>query len=90
MINTAKLINFKPTLKQPIKLKLKPLTSLENINIFAMPPKIHDKDIISMFKGILNLVSEKIRQEQTEKFLILKLKYDRLKHLYNKLKQVKA
>ncbi|MBQ7880549.1 MAG: hypothetical protein IJ358_01740 [Clostridia bacterium] len=84
MINTAKIIKFKPILKQNYKLTLKPLSRLENINIFAMPSKIKDKDIIAMFKGLLSLVKEKAQQEQTEKYLKLKLKYNRLKYLYDK------
>lgn len=88
MINTAnKLTYLKPILKQNVRLVLKPLTKLENINIFAMPSRIQDADIISMFKGVMRLMREKIQQEQTEKFLTLKLKYDRLKYLYDKLKQ---
>lgn len=87
MINSVhKLIKFKPILKQNYRLKLKPIKSLENINIFAMPSKIQDKDIIAMFKGVLNLMREKVQQEQTEKYLKLQLKYSRLKYLYNKLK----
>ena len=87
MINTAKLIKLKPVLKQNCKLILKPLAKLENIHIFAMPSRIQDKDILAMFKGVLGLMREKIQQEQTEKFLKLKLKYDRLKYLYDKSKQ---
>ena len=87
MINTLPLTKFKPTVKQYIKLQLKPLAKLETISIFAMPSRINDKDIIAMFKGVLNLMREQIKQEQTEKFLQLKLKYDRLKYLYNKSKK---
>lgn len=86
MINPVhKSTKLKPILKQNFKLKLKPIKSLENINIFAMPSKIQDKDIVAMFKGVLNLMREKIQQEQTEKYLKLQLKYTRLKYLYNKL-----
>lgn len=87
MINTAiNINNFKPILKQDILVKLKPLSTLEHIKIFAMPSRIQDKDITSLFKGLLTLLREKVQQEQTEKYLQLKLKYDRLKHLYQKLK----
>lgn len=86
MINIVTNTNLKPLIKQKIFIKLKPLHSLQNINIFAMPPKIKDKDIISMFNGILTLMREKIQQEQTEKYLKLKLKYTRLKYLYDKIK----
>ena len=89
MISSANKLNiFKPILKQKCKLILKPLNRLENIHIFAMPTKIQDKDIMAMFKGVINLMREKIQQEQTEKFLKLKLKYDRLKYLYDKSKQL--
>ncbi len=88
MINTAKIITIKSILKQNIKLKLKPLKSLENINIFSMPPCIQDQDIVAMFKAIISLMREKINQEQTQKFLALKLKYDRLKYLYNKSRKL--
>ena len=88
MINTANKLNlYKRTLKQKCNLKLKPLKALETVHIFAMPTKIQDKDITAMFKGVLNLMREKIQQEQTEKFLTLKLKYDRLKYLYDKARQ---
>ncbi|MBO5910395.1 MAG: hypothetical protein J6Q15_02680 [Clostridia bacterium] len=88
MINVAnKLIHVKPILKQNIKLTLKPLTNLEDIDIFAMPSRIQDNDIIAMFKGLMKLMREKIQQEQTQKFLTLKLKYERLKYLYEKVKQ---
>lgn len=86
MINLATNPHFKSLIKQKISIKLKPLHSLENINIFAMPPKIKDKDIIAMFNGVLALMREKIQQEQTEKYLKLKLKYTRLKYLYDKIK----
>ena len=87
MINTANKLNkINPILKQKIFVKLKRIAKLENIHIFALPTKIQDKDIMAMFKGVLGLMREKAQQEQTEKFLMLKLKYDRLKYLYNKLK----
>jgi len=89
MINTNKLTIKKPILKCRIKLKLKPLHNLENINILAIPSCIKDTDIIAMFKGLINLLREKFQQEQVEKFLNLKLKYNRLKYLYNKLKEIK-
>ena len=79
-------MKIKPIIKQYIHLNLKPLSKLENIKIFTMPTRIRDKDIIAMFKGVLNLMREQIRQEQTEKFLHLKLKYERLKYLYSKSK----
>ena len=69
-------------IKQKALLKLKALSRLENINIFAMPTRIQDGDIKAMFNGLLALLSEKIKQEQTAKYLQLKLKYDRLKQLY--------
>ena len=71
-----------PILKQKILFKLKPLSKLEDINIFAMPSRIKDGDIKAMFNGLLALLGEKIKQEQTEKYLRLKLKYNRLKQLY--------
>ena len=76
----------KPILKQHTKTRLKPLNKIEHINICTLPTKINDKDIMAMFNGIIRLVREKINQEQTEKFLKLKLKYDQLKYLYNKHK----
>ena len=81
--------NYKSILKYRIKLKLKPLHTLENINIFTIPSFVQEKDIISMFKGVISIMRKKIEQEQIEKFLNLKLKYERLKYLYNKLKEVK-
>lgn len=74
----------KSIIKQKIYLKLKPLSRLESINIFTMPTKIQDRDITAMFNGLLALLSEKIKQEQTEKYLRLKLKYDRLNNLYHR------
>ena len=73
-----------PILKQKILFKLKPLSMLEDINIFAMPTRIKDSDIKAMFNGLLALLGEKIKQEQTEKYLKLKLKYNRLKQLYHR------
>ena len=90
MINAIKLTTIKPILKQNIKLTLKPLHNIESVNIFAMPSKIQDKDIIAMFKGVMGLMREKLQQEQTEKYLKLKLKYSRLKYLYDKLKRIKS
>ena len=88
MINTAKKLKIiKPILKQTFKLRLKALPSLENIKIFAIPTRIKDSDILAMFKGVISLIREKIQQEQTERFLNLKLKYDRLKYLYDRNKQ---
>ena len=78
-------------IKQQIRLKLKPLSQLENINIFAMPSRIKDCDIKAMFNGLLALLGEKIKQEQTEKYLRLKLKYNRLRQLYyRKITNTKA
>ena len=71
-------------IKQRILFKLKPLSQLEDINIFAMPTRIKDGDIKAMFNGLLALLGEKIKQEQTEKYLRLKLKYNRLKQLYHR------
>ena len=73
-------------LKQCLQLKLSKIKRLESVDIFSMPSKINDKDISSMFNGLLRLLKEKIQQEQCEKYLRLKLKYSRLKYLYNKLK----
>lgn len=88
MLSTAnKLKHFKSLLKQNIHLHLKPIKKLENINIFAIPSRIQDKDILAMFKGVLALMREKVEQEQTEKYLKLKLKYSRLKYLYYKNKR---
>ena len=78
---------YTPILKQNIFLQLKPLSKLESIKIFAMPTKIQDKDIVAMFKGLLALMREKNQQEQTEKYLNLKLKYNRLEYLYKKSKR---
>ena len=78
--------NFKPVLKQHTPIKLKPLSALEHVKIFAIPSRIQDKDITSLFKGLLTLLREKVQQEQTEKYLLLKLKYDRLNYLYQKSK----
>lgn len=71
-----------PIIKQKTIFKLKPLSTLEEINIFALPSRIKDGDIKAMFNGLLALLGEKIKQEQTEKYLRLKLKYNRLKQLY--------
>lgn len=90
MINAIKLTTIKPILKQNIKLTLKPLHNIESVTIFTMPSKIQDKDIIAMFKGVMGLMREKLQQEQTEKYLKLKLKYSRLKYLYDKLKRIKS
>lgn len=71
-------------IKQRTLFKLKPLSKLESINIFALPTRIKDTDIKAMFNGLLALLGEKIKQEQTEKYLRLKLKYNRLKQLYHR------
>lgn len=85
-INTSTTKVFHPILKQPLEFKLKPLKSLQGVKIFAMPSKIQDKDILAMFNGVIALMREKVMQEQTEKYLTLKLKYNKLKYLYTKLK----
>ena len=74
----------KPILKQNIKFVLKPLNALKTVHIFALPSRIQDNDIVAMFKGLLKLMQEKVQQEQTEKYLKLKLQYSRLKYLYDK------
>ena len=81
------MLKYNSILKQNLFLKLKPLSKLECIKIFAMPTKIQDKDILAMFKGLLALMREKNQQEQTEKYLNLKLKYNRLEYLYKKSKK---
>ena len=86
MINLALKSTFNPILKQPQRLKLTKLNRLERVNIFAMPSRINNNDITSMFKGLLGLVKEQSRQEQSEKYLQLKLQYARLQYLYNKLR----
>ena len=73
-----------PIIKQNMNLKLKPVNRLQHIDIFAMPSRIKDDDIIAMFKGIMRLMKEKIEQQYTEKYLKLKLQYSRLKYLYDK------
>lgn len=55
-----------------------------------MPSKITNNDILAMFKGLLNLMREKLQQEQTAKYLDMKLKYNRLKYIYEKSKHRKA
>ena len=65
----------RPILKQNIKLKLKPAAAIESVRIFSMPCKIKDTDINAMFSGLIRLVREKASQEQNEKYLQLKLKY---------------
>ena len=49
-----------------------------------MPSRISDKDILSMFNGLLALLREKVEHDQMQKLLNLKMKYSRLKALYNK------
>ena len=73
-----------PKLKQRLQVKLKAINRIESINIFTMPTKIKDRDISAMFNGLLALLREKVQQEQSEKYLRLKLKYERLKYLYSK------
>lgn len=86
MINLALKPIFKPLLKNNIHLQLKSMHKLESVRIFTMPTKIKDRDINAMFSGLLALLKEKVQQEQSEKYLHLKLKYSRLKYLYNKIK----
>ena len=74
-------------LKQHIHLNLKGLARLENINIFTIPSRIKTTDINAMFNGLLALLNEKVKQEQSEKYFQLQLKYNRLKYLYNIAKQ---
>ena len=87
MINILKKQSVLPILKQNIRLHLKGANLLEPIKIFAMPSTIKDRDIMAMFNGLLRLVKEKAQQEQCEKYLNLKLKYERLKYLYDKIKK---
>lgn len=76
---------YQPTIKQSISnLTCKSLHTLNNVTIFAIPTRINDKDILSMFKGLLSLISEKSHQQQTAKYLTLKLKYEHLYRLYRK------
>jgi len=87
MINFAIKNSYTPVLKQNIfYIKLKALKKLEYVRIFALPSKIKDRDINAMFNGLVALLKEKIQQEQIEKYLQLKLNYNRLKKLYNKIK----
>lgn len=69
-------------IKQRLYLNLKPSSKLEDINIFALPSRIKDSDIKAMFNGLLALLEEKVKQDQTAKYLNLKIKYNRLKQLY--------
>ena len=87
MINPQHTNNYYPILKQKISVHLKPLNSLNSITIYSIPTRIKDRDIIAMFNGVSQLLREKIKQEYNEKYLNLKLKYDRLKYLYDKLKR---
>ena len=80
---------MKSIIKQDYKLRLKPLKQMEKLDIFCMPSKITNNDILAMFKGLLNLMREKLQQEQTAKYLDMKLKYNRLKYIYEKSKQKK-
>lgn len=86
MINIVHKQKTYPILKQNIKLHIKGVNKIEPVKIFSMPSKIKDSDINAMFNGLLNLIKEKFKQEQCEKYLNLKLKYERLKYLYDKLK----
>lgn len=81
---------MKLIIKQNCKLNLKPINKLEKLDIFCMPSKITNNDILAMFKGLLNLMREKLQQEQTAKYLDMKLKYNRLKYIYEKSKHRKA
>ena len=73
-------------INQKLNIKLRAIHELQPISIFTLPTRINDRDIAAMFKGLINLIREKIKQEQTESFLQLKLKYQRLKFLHEKLK----
>ncbi|MBO5910250.1 MAG: hypothetical protein J6Q15_01940 [Clostridia bacterium] len=66
MSNLAIQQNIKPILKQPQQLKLKSISRLESIHIFAMPTRIRNTDITAMFNGLLALIREKSQQEQSE------------------------
>jgi len=78
----------KPMLKHPIAIRLKSLPRLESINIFTMPSRIKDRDINAMFNGLIALIKEKVQQEQSERYLRLQLKYNRLQQLYTKTKNL--
>ena len=84
MINLAVKELYKSIIKQPINVKLSKTHHLKRINIFAVPTRIKNNDINAMFNGLLKLVMESCRQEQSEKYLQLKLQYSRLQYLYNK------
>ena len=72
-------------IKQKIyNLNIKPIHNLQNVNIFAMPSKISNQDILAMFNGLMALMREKNEQDQMQKFLNLKMRYSRLKTLYDK------
>lgn len=78
---------MKAIIKQGYDIKLKSVDRLENVDIFCMPSKITNNDIMAMFKGLLNLMREKLQQEQTSKYLAMKLKYNRLKYIHQKSKR---
>lgn len=80
---------MKAIIKQAYIVKLKPISGLHNVDIFCMPSKISNNDILAMFKGLLNLMREQLQQEQTAKYLAMKLKYNRLKYIHQKSKQLK-
>lgn len=80
---------MKAIIKQYYIVKLKPVSKLRNVDIFCMPSKITNNDIMAMFKGLLNLMREKLEQEQTAKYLAMKLKYNRLKFIHQKSKRIK-
>ena len=65
-------------------LSIKPIHKLQNINIFSMPSRISDKDVLAMFNGLLALIRKKNEQDHLQEFLTLKLKYSKLKTLYDK------
>lgn len=78
-------VNHLIMIKQKVyNLNLKPLHSLQSVSIFSMPSRIRDKDILAMFNGLLALMREKNEQDNLQKFLKLKMKYSRLKNLYDK------
>lgn len=81
---------MKSIIKQGYELHLKPLKQMEKLDIFCMPSRITNNDILAMFKGLLNLMREKLQQEQTARYLDMKLKYNRLKYIHQKAKHRRA
>ena len=76
-----------PIIKQAQSIKLSRVSRLESVNIFSIPNQIKNDDINAMFNGLLRLIKDTCQQEQSEKYLRLKLQYSRLQYLYNKLKK---